>query len=160
MPNMPQLKFSAKILTLACAAMLAVSGLTLERARAQTRAPQDRSSVAADQQKQVDRLQQLSEQLQKDRDDVHSAVAQHGWDSDEADAAQQRLFKDRQEYRTLRRSLQAAGVSIPADAGGQGMGNQNNPNGHCRAHGHRHNGCCADNRSGHDGDCCCNGHGM
>ena len=64
--------------------------------------------------------------MQGDREAVRSAVAKYGGDSDEADAAQQRLLRDRGEYRGLRRSLQQAGVSVPPDATSTGMGNRGN----------------------------------
>jgi hypothetical protein len=48
---------------------------------------------------------------------VHAAITQHGWDSDQTDAARNQLFSDRQEYRKIRRSLRAAGVAVPPSAG-------------------------------------------
>lgn len=82
--------------------------------------PQSASQVTAGQQKQLDELTKLDQQLQKDRDAVHAAIAQYGWDSDQTDAAQDQLVRDRDEYRKLRRSLRAAGVAGPA-ATGMGM---------------------------------------
>lgn len=128
---------------------------------AQTNTAESSGAVTADQQKQLNRLQQLNEQMQKDREAVRSAVAKYGGDSDEADAAQQRLLQDRQEYRGLRRSLQQAGVSVPPDATSTGMGNQGNQRGHCGHHGDGHHGCCGGNShcAEHDNDCCCGGNG-
>jgi hypothetical protein len=128
---------------------------------AQTKSVQSSGAVPADQQKQLNRLHQLNEQVQRDRDAVTSAVAQHGWDSDEADAAQQRLFQDRQEYRALRRSLQQAGVSVPPDTTSTGMGNRSTQSGHCGHHTNGHHGCCGGDGhcAEHDGDCCCGNHG-
>jgi len=126
---------------------------------AQTNTPQAQSTVSAVQQKNLDHLRQLSEQLQKDRSAVDVAVNQYGWDSDQADAAQQRLFQDRQEYRSLRRSLQSAGVATPTDAAGTCVGCQNNCSGHCGSHGDGHHSCCGDSHgcSGHHDHGCCGG---
>jgi hypothetical protein len=128
---------------------------------AQTKTAQSSGTVTADQQKQLNRLQQLNEQMQRDHDAVRSAVAKYGWDSDEADAAQQRLFQDRQEYRGLRRSLQQAGVSVPPDATRTGMRNQDNQRGHCGHGANGHHGCCGGDGhcAEHDFDCCCGGNG-
>ncbi len=79
--------------------------------------PQPAQKPSAEQQKQLDHLKQLEEQLRKDRETVHAAITQHGWDSDQTDAARDRLFRDRQEYRQTRRSLRAAGVAVPPSAG-------------------------------------------
>jgi hypothetical protein len=69
------------------------------------------------------RLNQLDEQLQKDRHTLHQAITQRGWDSEQVDVAQENLFRDREEYRKLRRSLRAAGVAVPPISGfGPGMG--------------------------------------
>lgn len=98
-------------------------GIAVVWASAQSSAPQTTSKVTADQQKQLDQLKQLDEQLQKDRDALHQAITQHGWDSDQVDAAQENLFRNREEYRKLRRSLRAAGVAVPPPSGfGPGMG--------------------------------------
>jgi hypothetical protein len=125
---------------------------------AQMKSAESSGSVTAAQEKQLNHLQQLNEQVQKDRDEVASAVAKHGWDSDEADAAQQRLFQDRQEYRALRRSLQQAGVSIPPDPT---TGDRSSQSGHCAHHANGHHGCCGGHGhcAEHDGDCCCGNHG-
>ncbi len=128
---------------------------------AQTKKTESTGTVTADQQKQLDRLQQLNEQMQRDRDGVRSAVSQSGWDGDEADAAQQRLLQDRQEYRGLRRSLQQAGVSVPPDATRTGMDNQSNQSGHCGHHANGHHGCCGGDGhcAEHGNDCCRGGNG-
>lgn len=136
-----QKSFVASLLFFLLAAFV-IASVSLDRASAQTNAPQAKSTVSAEQQKNLDHLKQLSEQIQKDRDTVDAAVNQHGWDSDEADAAQQRLIQDHQEYRSLKRSLQAAGVDIPTDAGGPCACCQNNCCGHSGSHGHGHHGCC------------------
>lgn len=148
--------FFASLLFFLLAAFVIAAG-SLDSAGAQTNAPQTKSTISATQQKNLDHLKQLSEQLQKDRDAVDAAVNQDGWDGDEADAAQQRLIQDRQEYRSLRRSLQAAGVAIPTDAGGPGACCQNNCCGHSGSHGHGHHGCCGGSNNcaeHHDGGCC------
>jgi uncharacterized protein YlxW (UPF0749 family) len=79
--------------------------------------------VAPEQQKQLDQLKQLEEQLQKDREAMHSAITQYGWDSEQTDAPQEQLGRDRAEYRKLRRSLRSAGVPVPPPTGmGEGPG--------------------------------------
>lgn len=98
-------------------------GIAVVWASAQSPAPQATPKVTSEQQKQLDRLNQLDEQLQKDRDALHQAVTQYGWDSDQVDTAQEKLFRDREEYRKLRRSLRAAGVAVPPASGfGPGPG--------------------------------------
>lgn len=139
-------------------AMLATLCFAISSARPQTPSG---SSVTIEQQRQLDRLNQLSEQLRKDRDAVDAAAGTYGWDSNEADAAQQRLFQDRQQYRSLRRSLEVAGVSVPPDAGSGGKSNQATQSPRCCSHGHGHHGCCD---GGHDcrgngEDHCCHGRG-
>ncbi len=157
--NSAQRKFSFPLSTLVCGAMLVMASIGSSAARAQTKDPDVAATVTIEQQQKLDHLKSLSETLQKDQEAVDSAVSQHGWDSNEADAAQQRLFQDRQAYRSLRRSLQAAGVIVPPEATGSGTTNQSNRGGHhCHAHGHH--GCCGGGGdcTGHDGDCC-SGHG-
>jgi Tfp pilus assembly protein PilO len=146
-----QWKSAARARLFICTAILAFSVLSPDSALAQAKAPQD-GAVTAEQQKQLDRLTQLREQLQKDRDAVNSAIRQQGQDSNEAYTAQQRLLEDRREYRSLRQSLQQAGVSVASDTRRTGMCNPNSP---CR--GHEPHGCCA---GAHDspsrnGGCCC-----
>lgn len=100
-----------------------VFGIAVVWAGGQAAAPQAGAQPTADQQKQLDQLKQLDEQLQKDRDALHQAITQHGWDSDQVDSAQENLFRDREQYRKLRRSLRAAGVAVPEPSGfGPGMG--------------------------------------
>jgi hypothetical protein len=125
--------------------------------QAQTKPTDSKSTVSTAQQKQLDRLQQLTDRLTKDRDAVSSAVAQYGWDSNEADAAQQRLLQDRQEYRSLRRSLQNDGVSLPTAAADSTGGNCCNHDGHhcCEHDGENHHCCSGGGHSaGHHHDCC------
>ncbi len=98
-------------------------GIAVVWASAHSPAPQAPPKVTSEQQKQLDRVKQLDEQLQKDRDALHQAINQYGWDSDQVDAAQENLFRNREEYRKLRRSLRAAGVTVPPASGfGPGMG--------------------------------------
>ena len=127
---------------------------------AQTKAADSSAAVTAEQQKQLNHLQQLDEQIQRDRDAVRSAVTQYSWDSDEADAAQQRLFQDRQQYRQLRRSLQQAGVSVPPDATHPVKSSPSSQSGHCGHHMSGHHGCCGGDShcTEHDTDCCCGDH--
>ncbi len=80
---------------------------------AQSTPPQAVGQSAAGQKEQLDRLKQLDERLQNDRIALQRAVDQYGWDSDEADRAEEALARDRTEYRRLRRSLQSAGLDVP-----------------------------------------------
>ncbi len=73
--------------------------------------------AAAEQHQQLGRLEELEKQLPKDRQALHQAAAQSGWDSDQADLTQEQLFRDREEYRKLRRALGAAGVAVPPPHG-------------------------------------------
>jgi len=142
-----------------CIVMLAIWTLGPNAASAQTKTPQSGTAVTAEQQKQLDRLTQLREQLRKDEDSVDFAVHQYGWDSNEADAAQQRLLEDRREYRSLRESLQAGGVNIPSDMWGAGMCAHCNQMGSSRS-GRGYHGCCDGARNyAADKGCCCGGRG-
>lgn len=96
-----------------------LAGWVVTRTWAQSADTQSTSSITAEQQNQPGQLNQLDQQLQKNRTAVHDAIAKYGWDSDQVDEARGQLFKDRQEYRKLRRSLRQAGVAVPA-AGGFG----------------------------------------
>ncbi len=104
---------------------------------AQSPGPQASTQMTAEQQRQLDQLRQLDRQLEKDRDALHAAIAQYGWDSEQVDAAQQQLDRDRLEYRKLRRSLRATGAAVPPPTGfGAGPGG---PGGGPRGHaGRRH----------------------
>jgi len=75
------------------------------------------SQVRAWQQQQLGRLKGLETQLFTDREALHQAAAQSGCDSDQVDLAQEQLFKDREEYRKLRRTLRAEGVAVPPPYG-------------------------------------------
>ena len=111
-----------------------------------------------DQQKQLDELRQLDGQLQKDRDALYDVVDKYGWDSDEADAAQEQLIRDRAQYRRLRGSLEAAGVTIPLPS--TARSSRAYRNGSWMGHrGRGHHGCCWDDddhcgHGYHDGHCC------
>ena len=104
---------------------------------------QPSQNVTAEQQKQLDQLKQLERRLQTDRDALHAAITQYGWDSDQTDAAQDQLIRDRTEYRKLRRSLRSAGVAVPPPAsmglrgGGPGTGRPGSGTGRMH-HGRRH----------------------
>jgi hypothetical protein len=103
--------------------VLLVAGSAVAQTAAQPADPQAAPKLSAELQKQLEHLTQLEEQLRKDREAVHSAITQNGWDSDQTDAARNQLFRDRQEYRQTRRSLRAAGVDVPRAAGlGRGTG--------------------------------------
>jgi hypothetical protein len=73
--------------------------------------------ATAEHQHQLGRLKELADQLSKDRKAVHQAAVQSGWDSDQVDVVQEQLFRDREEYRKLRRALDAAGVAVPPPYG-------------------------------------------
>lgn len=65
-------------------------------------------------QKQVEHLQQLEQQLRADQDSLGTTASQYGWGSDEADAALEQLLRDRKEYRRVARSLRSAGTTWPS----------------------------------------------
>ncbi len=113
-------------LSIMAAAVLLFAGWGITKVNAQSSSPQTSAAVTAEQQKQLDQLKELESQLQKDRAAVHDAITKYGWDSDQTDAAQEQLVRDRTEYRQLRRSLRQAGVAVPAPqgfgAGGPGSG--------------------------------------
>ncbi len=98
-------------------ALMLFLGASISVSSAQSSGGQGTPAVTAEQQKQLDQLKQLEDQLQKDRDAVHNAINQYGWDSDQTDTARNQLIRDRTEYRKLRRSLVSAGVSVPAPSG-------------------------------------------
>jgi len=105
------------------------------------------TKITAEQQQQLDRLAQLDEQLQKSRSALHAAINDYGWDSEQADEAREKLVNDRAEYRKLRRSLVASGVSVPPPTGlGAGGPGRGPGPGMGRGQG-RHHGC------HHCGDC-------
>ncbi|MBZ5565115.1 MAG: hypothetical protein LAP13_22170 [Acidobacteriia bacterium] len=110
-------------LLMVAAAVLLLAGWRITNMLAQSSSPQASATVTAEQQKQLDQLKELESQLQKDRAAVHDAIGKYGWDSDQTDAAQEQLVRDRTEYRQLRRSLRQAGVAVPAPQGfGPGSG--------------------------------------
>jgi len=96
---------------------VALAWSTAASAQDQPAAPQSGPQLSAEQQKQLDQLKQLEQQLQKDREAVHNAITQFGWDSDQVDQAQEQLMRDRLQYRKLRRSLRAQGVPVPPPQG-------------------------------------------
>ncbi len=112
-------KSLALVAALVGAIMLASSAVSQPGLTEQQAVPKP----GVEQQRQLERHKQLDEQVQKDRDALDAAVDRYGWDSDEADAAQEQLLRDRREYRKVRGSLQAAGVPVPSPADpGQGLG--------------------------------------
>lgn len=94
-----------------------LAGWAIPKAAGQSPDPQAAPQVTTQQQRQLDQLKALEDQMQKDRDAVHAALTEFGWDSDQADAAQEKLFQTRSEYRRLRRSLSSQGVAAPPPAG-------------------------------------------
>jgi len=103
--------------------VLALVGLAAAQSAAPSPDPQNAPQITAEQQKQLDNLKGLEQQLQKDREAVHSAISQYSRDSDKTDAAMQQIFNTRMHYRQLRRSLRQAGVPVPPLAGaGAGWG--------------------------------------
>lgn len=99
--------------TLGGAALILILGTAFSVASGQSASSQTAPAVTPEQQKQLDQLRQLEDQLQKDRNALHQSIAQNGWDSEQTDAAQDQLIRDRMEYRKLRRSLRSAGIPVP-----------------------------------------------
>jgi len=144
-------------------AILFLAGWMVPDAFAQSPGAQ-RLSLAPEQQKQLDRLEKLEDQLEDDRAALQDAITRFGWDSDQVDEAENQLSQNRMEYRKLRRSLRQAGVAIPSPAGfgqggmgaSRGIGAGRWGRGHChhcgQGYGHCH----------HGGGCCgnCTGCGM
>jgi DNA repair exonuclease SbcCD ATPase subunit len=97
-------------------AILFLAGCMVPDAFAQQPAAR-KLSLTPEQQKQLDRLEQLEDQLEDDRAALEDAIVRFGWDSDEADEAENRLSQNRMEYRKLRRALRQAGGAIPSSAG-------------------------------------------
>jgi hypothetical protein len=110
--------------------------------------------ATAEQQQLLGRLKELEEQLPRDRQALRQAAAQSGWDSDQSDVAQEQLFRDREEYRKLRRTLGAAGVAVPQPYGaGAGAGTKGGrPSANPPSAGSH--GTCADCPSMDDCSCC------
>ena len=133
--------------TVAATSLILFLTTAFSAASGQSVGSQTSPTVAPEQQRQLDQLKQLEARLQKDRDALHQAITQHGWDSDQVDAAQERLSEDRTEYRRLRRSLQQAGVAVPPPTGfgpgGRGAGKGMGP---------------GRGMQGGRGDCCGRGH--
>ena len=97
--------------------VLALAGLAAAQSADPSADPQNAPQITAEQQKQLDNLKGLEQQLQKDSEAVHSAISQYSRDSDKTDAAMQQLFNTRMQYRQLCRSLRQAGVPVPPPAG-------------------------------------------
>lgn len=140
-------------------AMAAVTWLATGAA-AQTAEPQaSEPQLTAEQQKQLNSLKQLEGELEEARADLHAAINEYGWDSDQADGAQENLLRLRQEYRKQRRALRQAGVPVPppgvqgrtgfgpgTDWRGQGPRGEGRygrapRGGYGRHHGWKHHGC-------------------
>ena len=111
------------LLAVALVGVLALVGLAAAQSADPSPDLQNAPQITAEQQTQLDNLKGLEQQLQKDREAVHSAISQYSRDSDKTDAAMQQLFNTRMHYRQLRRSLRQAGVPVPPLAGaGAGWG--------------------------------------
>ena len=136
---MRRLSLWTGIITLGIALLSAgTAGL---RAQSSAANPPSNTKITAEQQKQLDQLAQLEERLQKSRDALHAAINEYGWNSDQADDARETLVKNRSEYRKLRRSLVASGVSVPPPAG-FGVGGPGNRSGRGMGRGQgRYQGC-------------------
>jgi len=106
-------------ITLAAAlgSALLLAGWAVPKTLGQSPERQAAPQITTDQQNQLDQLKTLEDQMQKGRDAVHAAIGEFGWDSDQADAAQENLFQTRSEYRSLRRSLRSQGVAVPPPTG-------------------------------------------
>jgi predicted negative regulator of RcsB-dependent stress response len=101
--------------------LLFFAGWAVPQAGSQAASATDQPAVTVEQQKQLDQLRQLEDQLANDRAAVHEAIGKYGFDSDQVDAAREQLIRDRAQYREMRRSLVAAGVTVP-QARGMGYG--------------------------------------
>ena len=97
--------------------VLALVGLGAAQSADPSADQQNVPQITAEQQTQLNNLKGLEQQLQKDREAVHSAISQYGRDSDKTDAAMQQLFNTRMQYRQLWRALRQAGVPVPPLAG-------------------------------------------
>lgn len=141
------------LITLAAAMgmTLLLAAWTVPKAVGQSPDPQAAPEVTAEQQKQLDQLKALEGQMQQERDAVHASINEFGWDSDQTDAAREKLFQTRSQYRSMRRSLRSQGVAVPPPAGmgqrgfrsGPGQGNWDAPRrGGCRGRHHHWRGNC------------------
>ena len=96
---------------------LLLAAWVMPKAAGQSPDPQTAPQVTAEQQNQLDQLKGLEDQMQKERDAVHAAISEFGWDSDQTDAAREKLFQTRTQYRSLRRSLRSQGLTVGPPAG-------------------------------------------
>lgn len=79
------------------------------------------SEAPSAQAQQLNQLQQMERQLTEDRAAVHAAIAEHGFNSAQAQAARGKLVESRNAYRALRHSL-APGNAVRGGYGkGRGM---------------------------------------
>ena len=102
--------------------LLAFMTVVAIRAGGQTGGTPDNPQVSTTQAQQADQLQLMERQLEQDRAAVHSAIAEHGLESAETQAARAKLMQDRDAYRALRQSM-APGRGARAGFGkGGGMG--------------------------------------
>jgi len=139
----------SEIITLAPAVVLSlILGGRLTAKEQGKPAPQ----LTAGQQQQVGRLHELEEQVSRDRQALRQAAVQNGWDSDQADLAQEQLFRDREAYRKLRRTLRAAGVAVPPPYGAGTGATGGRPSAKSPSSGPH--GMCADCSSMDDCSCC------
>lgn len=122
------LPFSAAVLMAAATALPAVAQEPIQQ--------QDRDQIQTRDQNRLrdrdqlrERIRELERQQKQDRDAVHAAITEFGWDSDQADAAQEKLFQTSSKYRNMRRSLSSQGVAVPPPAGpsADGRGFRNAP---------------------------------
>jgi TolA-binding protein len=80
------------------------------------------SEASSAQAQQLSQLQQMEQQLAQDRAAVHSAIAEHGFNSAETQAARGKLVEDRDAYRALRQSLAPGNAARAGYGKGQGRG--------------------------------------
>jgi hypothetical protein len=112
------MRYSKSLMVTTClVSILLLAAWAVPEAVGQSPDPQAAPQVSAQQQEQIDQLKALEDQMQKDRDAVHAAINKFGWDSDQTDAAQEKLFQTRTQYRSLRRSLRSQGVTVPPPTG-------------------------------------------
>jgi hypothetical protein len=108
---------------------LLLAAWTAPKAVGQSSDPPTAPQATIEQQNRLDQLKALEGQMQQERDAVHAAISEFGWDSDQTDAARGKLFQTRSQYRSLRRSLRSQGLVVPPPAGIGQRGFRSGPRG-------------------------------